>query len=671
VALACSAWGRTLDLPQSYQLALETAALLHDVGKIGVPESILLKPGRLSPEEAEMMARHRRMGVDILSSCCATPDVLEIVRYATAWYDGSRHGLEFKENDIPFGARLLAIADAFDAMITEHVYRPARSRERAMAELFACAGSQFDPKLVRNFSEIFAGDANHLLTSVAGHWLRAVAGQQEQIVWGFTPPSRLADESDDVTPLFESKLIDNMHDGVAFVDRELRLFAWNTGAERMTGVAAAAAQGRIWTPALLDLRNERGQRVSVEQCPVTLAVQSGVQSLTRLSIAGRSGRDVTIDLHAIPVRKADGSMLGATLLLQDASPEKSLEQQCQALQDRATRDPLTQVANRAEFDRLHELFIEAHMEGALPCSLIITDIDHFKQVNDNYGHPAGDEVLIGFAVLLKSMCRSGDVVARYGGEEFVVLCADCNNAAAAARAEQIRRKLTELQQPALGNRAITASFGVTELQPGDTPEIMLRRADRALLLAKDQGRNQVVQLGDGMSETKTKKRWWSFKPSHNRSLIDCDLVTIVPMEVAVQKLGGFIADQSAKITSTADDHLHLEVSGEKAGKLRREEDRAVPFLIELHFQEERVEKVNAQGLAAGSYLHTRVHVVIRPKKERDRRRDQAAERARHLLLSMKSYLMAQEESEIRQSSARAPQGIDVGEPQIQQAGADR
>jgi diguanylate cyclase (GGDEF)-like protein len=123
------------------------------------------------------------------------------------------------------------------------------------------------------------------------------------------------------------------------------------------------------------------------------------------------------------------------------------------------------------------------------------DLDHFKSINDTHGHQAGDTAIITFASLLKTMCRSGDLVARYGGEEFAILCADCTNAAAARKAEGIRKSLSEVKHACLGNESFTASFGVTELQTGDTPETMLRRADRALLQAKDQGRNQVVQLG--------------------------------------------------------------------------------------------------------------------------------------------------------------------------------
>ena len=126
-----------------------------------------------------------------------------------------------------------------------------------------------------------------------------------------------------------------------------------------------------------------------------------------------------VDLHAVPVVDKDGTTHGATIVLHDASPEASLEQRCQSLHERATKDPLTQVANRAEFDRTLEMFVAAHLERRLPCSLVICDIDHFKKINDTYGHPAGDEALKSFAALLKGYCRPGDLVARYGGEEFV------------------------------------------------------------------------------------------------------------------------------------------------------------------------------------------------------------------------------------------------------------
>ena len=187
------------------------------------------------------------------------------------------------------------------------------------------------------------------------------------------------------------------------------------------------------------MSDEKGRPIAEADCPVLAAIRSGVQSLRRLTICGRSGRPVSVDAHAMPVIADDGTTQGAILLLHDASSEISLEQRCQSLHEKATRDPLTQVANRAEFDRVHAMFVAAHQQQQVPCSLIICDLDHFKLVNDTYGHQAGDEAIKSLAALLKGACRPGDLVARYGGEEFVMLCADCDNAAAARRAEQIRK----------------------------------------------------------------------------------------------------------------------------------------------------------------------------------------------------------------------------------------
>jgi diguanylate cyclase (GGDEF)-like protein len=400
----------------------------------------------------------------------------------------------------------------------------------------------------------------------------------------------------------------------------------------------------------MDMCNGREQRIANEDCPVAHAIATGVQWLGRVSIMGRQGRHVAVDLHAIPVRSNDGAIHGATVLLHDVSSETSLEEKCQALHAQVAKDPMTQVANRAEFDRMLNNFVAAHQESNLPCSLIMSDLDHFKAINDTHGHQAGDTAIITFASLLKSMCRSGDLVARYGGEEFAILCADCTNASAARKAEGIRQALAEVKHASLGNASFTASFGVTELQPGDTPETMLRRADRALLQAKDQGRNQIVQLGDGMMEEKVKRSWWPFHSLRGGALVEATLLSAVPIEVAVQKLRGFIADQEAKIVKTNENELQLAITDNRAKGSRRSNDRAVIFLIHLKLSQQHSQSSNTQVFASGTHLETRVEVKIRPRRDRDRRREATVERARRLLGSLKSYLMARED----QGKAAAP-----------------
>ena len=275
-------------------------------------------------------------------------------------------------------------------------------------------------------------------------------------------------------------------------------------------------------------------------------------------------------------------------MFHDASSETSLEQRCQSLHEKATKDPLTQVANRAEFDRVHAMFVATHQQQQVPCSLLMCDLDRFKLVNDNYGHQAGDDVIKSLASLLKSSCRPGDLVARYGGEEFVVLCADCDNASAVRRAKQVCRALGQFAQPKMGGRTVTVSIGVTEIQPGDTPETMLRRADRALLMAKAAGRNTVVQLGTGIGSEAESLRAGSrlFKPARPNELFEQYLDHAGAGEDAVEKLRGFVADHRARIIAVNGNQVRMEISDRPVGRLRRLTDRPATFCLDLQMEEE-------------------------------------------------------------------------------------
>jgi diguanylate cyclase (GGDEF)-like protein len=386
------------------------------------------------------------------------------------------------------------------------------------------------------------------------------------------------------------------------------------------------------------MRNERGRVVADADCPIAFAIRSRVQWLRRMSIRGRERATVIVDAHTLPVQADDGSIQGAILLMRDASQETSLEERCQDLHELATRDPLTELANRAEFDKVHPVFMDTHVARRQPCSLIICDIDRFKSVNDNYGHQAGDAVIQSFARVLKGACRSGDLAARYGGEEFVLLCASCVAASATARAEEIRTSFAAIAQPVLEGATATASFGVTSFQAGDTAETMLRRADRALLKAKDSGRNRVVQLGTGVDpEEPAVWRWWRRKQkqeSRNRFFVQ-RLKTDVPFTVTLEKLRGFIADHHAEVVSIDNSTVKILLDEDVKNANRRTSDRPVKFTMELQFTSHRRPEDSYGG--AGT---TRIHVSVDPQRTRDRRRSDAADRARRLLVSLRAYLMA-------------------------------
>jgi diguanylate cyclase (GGDEF)-like protein len=611
------------------------AALLHDVGKIGVPDSILLKPGALTADESRIMDQHRQLGLEILRSSCKSPEVLEIIASYAAWYDGSNRRIPLVGEQIPLGARMLSICDAFDAMTSDQVYRRSMSRETALNELYRFAGSQFDPDLVQLFANLQEKHPTKLYEQAARHWLQALSPDRVESLWGLSiaPSGTTALIPEDK---FRQRLLDNMRDAVVFVDSSLRILGWNTGAERMTGLACSSVFQRPFKPGLVHMRTEEGRILRDDECPVLTAIGTGEMRIRRLVIRGRAEQDLSVEAQVSPVSEEDGMLFGAALLLHDVSPEMSLEARCQSLHEAATKDPLTRVANRAEFNRVHQMFVMAHLERQLPCSLVIADIDHFKQVNDTFGHQAGDEVLKAFAALLRTSCRPGDLVARYGGEEFVILCADCDNAAASRRAEAIRKSLSQLSQPALGGNTTTASFGVTEIQAGDTPETMLKRADRALYEAKETGRNRVVQLGTGLRHATAEGKASSDSTSSN-VLLEQDLLALVPVSLVVEKLRGFVSDHQAEIVSVNEGEIRLHFPG-VSGIFRRRADRRVALNMELSM----ADASTSAGPNGGVGSTTFVHVLVRLQRSRDRRSADALERARQLLSSVKSYLMATE-----------------------------
>ena len=154
VAEFCVAAAQDL-MPLSDCFVLEVAGLLHDIGKLGVPDSILLKPGALTDEELQVMAEHKLKGVEVIASMFLSPKLVEIARYSQLWYEGTQNNTGLpKGKDIPLGSRILSIADALSSMVSHHSYRRARTFEQAFEELRRFAGKQFDPDLVEHFIEV-------------------------------------------------------------------------------------------------------------------------------------------------------------------------------------------------------------------------------------------------------------------------------------------------------------------------------------------------------------------------------------------------------------------------------------------------------------------------------------------------------------------------------------
>ena len=228
----------------------------------------------LDSEEAAIMARTRKMSLDILHCSCNSPPVLEIVENISAWYDGSRPDFPLSGRQIPLGARMIAIVEAFDAITTDHIYRPARSQERAMAELLECAGRQFDPELIEQFAEFRQTDQAAIHWEVAHRWLRSLEPSLVDSFWehNATAPPQLEPALDG---LFQGRLLENMYDAVMFIDAAGCVVLWNRGAERLTGVPSASIRGQQWQAELLGLSDEKGRVITDAECPVQTAIRCG------------------------------------------------------------------------------------------------------------------------------------------------------------------------------------------------------------------------------------------------------------------------------------------------------------------------------------------------------------------------------------------------------------
>lgn len=213
---------------------------------------------------------------------------------------------------------------------------------------------------------------------------------------------------------------------------------------------------------------------------ITCSVPFGGAELGRLAIAPIVANEAGTDrLVALVGRELGGPVRIATLM----DEHRRL----------ATIDPLTGLHNRRAFLELLRVELERAQRYELPLSLVLLDVDHFKAINDRRGHSAGDQVLCALGLLLRRELRTPDISARWGGEEFVVALPSTDAASGESLAERLRGAVQALDIPHPdGAIAVTASFGLAIYRPGESPEMLIDRADRAMYAAKASGRNRVV-----------------------------------------------------------------------------------------------------------------------------------------------------------------------------------
>lgn len=244
--------------------------------------------------------------------------------------------------------------------------------------------------------------------------------------------------------------------------------------------------GRLIVLIAGQLESSKDHATSLHDTNAQLASITSVAELREVVLSLISGNETnerqTLDLEA---------------RLKEAQDQAStLRQRLSQAEKLASLDPLTSVANRRRFEQFISVEVDRSHENGTPLCLIMTDIDHFKKVNDTYGHFAGDRVLKAFADLLSKSVRGGDLVARYGGEEFALVLPQTPMGDAFGIAERIRSVFerhgggNETRRREFGR--LTASFGLAEIREGEPPSALIQRADQMLYEAKNKGRNRTM-----------------------------------------------------------------------------------------------------------------------------------------------------------------------------------
>ncbi|MDG2222380.1 MAG: diguanylate cyclase [Rubripirellula sp.] len=638
VSLYCSTWAVRLGLDEMTRDRLEVAALLHDLGKIGIPDRILRKPGKLTVDEQLTMDCCPSLGCEILRGCTNDAELLDIIRYASTWFESRRHDESPRRDAIPLGSRMLAIVDAFDAMTTDSVYRPAMSRERAIQELVEGSGTQFDPELALEFHRMLEERPEMLQQVVIDRWLQQLKPGHVDGMWGSGLPSNDAQVSTR-DQLFYQQLLGDLREGVIFTDGEGNITHWNGIMEQLTGIAADAILSQNWSNECVRLRQRDDEQP--DACLVKDCLASGVTIARPMLIEQPDAEPTPVHVQVSPVVGVTRGIHGTVIVVRDLSEEAVLREQVASLHHQSTRDPLTQSANSAWFDQVIQEHVDIADEGGQRFSLITCDLDQFKKINESYGHAAGDEALKSIASILDSHSRDVDLLARYSGEEFLLLTPGCDNAMAARRAEVIRKALESSPLSSLAFASMTASFGVTEYQSGDTPHTIIARSKRAMMRAKNNGRNRVVQLGSGINSNQepneSKKSWFSWLKSNQESQAsEIEIISPVPVDVTIEKLRGFIADHDAEIINVRENHVSLKLNASCGPGGRRRVDQRIAMKAEMTLSELDIDP--AKPL---SCKRTNVHLQLRSVRNRDRRSAELNDCFRQVTASLNSYLMGQ------------------------------
>lgn len=519
--------GRQMGLPESELQALHAAAMLHDVGKLAVPEHIVTKPGKLTDAEFDRMKVHPVVGAEILEQVQFPYPVAPIVRAHHERWDGTGYPLGLRETQIPIGARILAAVDCLDALVSDRYHRPALTLDQAIEHLRRESGKSFDPGVVailsahyREFEEKVRAAQRHdlqlagksgygslseekvvasrdgalgLVPTGAEFLTRIAAARQEE--QQFFQLARDLGNSLSLNKTLEAcaarlRVMCPCDAVVIFLCRERNLLAEHASgafSEYLQTMPVAWGKGVVgWvieqgTPVLnsdpsAELDGCGGPTASELKCALAVPMDGVSSRIGVIALYSRSKDAFSVD-H---LRVLAGVAARAAVAIENAIRYSQAEQS-------ATTDVLTGLPNaRSLFLHLdHELARARRNQDSV--TVLVCDLDRFKQLNDSHGHMEGNRALRLVAQSLKKQCREYDFVARMGGDEFVIVLPSHRMASVEARIEQLQHAVLSAAAEIAGAADLGISIGHA-LYPddGNDSETLLAAADRRMYQMKQQ-----------------------------------------------------------------------------------------------------------------------------------------------------------------------------------------
>ncbi len=519
---------RRLKLSASEQEALRAAALLHDIGKLAVPEHIISKPGRLTPEEFEKMKIHPIVGAEILERVQFPYPVVPIVRSHHEKWDGSGYPDGLKGEAIPIGARILSAVDCLDALATDRHYRPALPLDEAMDRIAQLSGKSFDPQVIellqthyRELERIAQSrplEREKLTTAVTVKREAAPAtgydvAAPEPVAHTATAfLTSIAAARQEAQTLFElSHELGNslsLSETLSVLSVRLkRLVPYDSIAtfilrgDELVPEFASGDNFRL----LASLRIPMGQGVSGWVAQNRKALVNGLpsaepgyvndpakctplRSAISVPLEGLQGVVGVLTLYH-SARDAYNTDHRRILLAISSKVALSVENALafQQAESSATTDYLTELPNaRSLFLHLdRELARCKRLNTAL--TVMVCDLDGFKQINDRFGHLEGNRILRHFSKSLQGSCREYDYVARMGGDEFVLVAPGLSSSAAQIRGICLNELANLAGREICGEDLLSLSVGCSFYpEDGADAEKLLAEADRRMYIQKQQ-----------------------------------------------------------------------------------------------------------------------------------------------------------------------------------------